>query len=111
MTALAPPLGVYAAGLVSYALVASLNWWLNRRWTYRHVAHGRLAPQWARFMGANLVGLVLNRGSYAALLALWPPAHRHLVLPVACGGIAGMFANFFLSRRWVDREAPRSPMP
>ncbi len=103
VTTLAPRLGVYTAGIVSYFIVASLNWLLNRLWTYRDVAHGAHHRQLAMFLAANSVGLLLNRGTYSLLVAFIPYCHAHLVIPVAAGGICGMFSNFFLSRRLVFR--------
>jgi len=101
--ALAPPIGVYAAGIVSYFIVASINWALNRAWTYRNASHGVRHRQLMMFLIANSVGLVLNRGTYALLIATLPICRIHLVIPVAAGGICGMFVNFFLSRRLVFR--------
>jgi len=98
---LARLLGVYAAGIVSYFIVASINWGLNRIWTYRHVSHGVRHRQLLLFLMANSVGFVLNRGTYTLLIAFVPLCHTYLVLPVAAGGLCGMFVNFFLSRRLV----------
>jgi len=101
--ALAPLVGVYTAGIVSYFVVASINWGLNRIWTYRHVSHGVRHRQLVLFLMANSVGFVLNRGTYTLLIAFVPLCRTYLVLPVAAGGICGMFVNFFLSRRLVFR--------
>ncbi len=101
--ALARPLGTTAAGLVSYVVAASINWLLNRLWTYRHVAHGAMHRQLGLFLLANSVGLLLNRGAYLALIATVPLCRVYLVLPVAAGSLCGMFANFTLSRRFVFR--------
>ena len=101
--ALAPRLGTTWAGMVSYVIAASINWALNRIWTYRHIAHGAAGRQLAMFLAANSVGLLLNRGTYLLLIAHVPLCRTYLVLPVAAGGIAGMFINFFLSRRLVFR--------
>jgi putative flippase GtrA len=99
--ALAPHLGKYAAGIVSYFIVASINWGLNRIWTYGHIAHGARHKQLMLFLLANSIGLVLNRGTYIALIHYVPFCSTYLVVPVAAGGICGMFVNFFLSRRLV----------
>jgi len=101
--ALAPRIGVYTAGVVSYFIVASINWLLNRIWTYAHVSHGVRHRQLLMFLLANSVGLVLNRGTYSLLVHFVPLCRVYLVLPVAAGGICGMFVNFFLSRRLVFR--------
>jgi putative flippase GtrA len=100
---LAPHLGPYWAGLVSYVIAASINWLLNRVWTYRDRVHAPMRKQWPLFLAANSVGLVLNRGTYSALIAFVPLCRAHLIIPVAAGGLCGMFVNFFLSRRLVFR--------
>ncbi len=101
--ATAPWIGPYAAGLLSYVIVISINWSLNRAWTYRGHAHDAPHRQWARFFLANIFGFVLNRGTYFLLVATVPACRAHLVLPVAAGAVAGMFVNFFLTRRVVFR--------
>ncbi len=101
--ALRGALGLYAAGMVSYLLVASINWALNRAWTFRGQGSGPAHRQWARFMGANLLGLVLNRGTYAALVATVPLCAAQPVFAVAAGSVAGMMVNFTLSRQVVFR--------
>jgi len=99
--ALTPHVGPYVAGLISYMIVGSINWLLNRIWTYRHQVHAPPHRQLTMFLLANSVGLVLNRGAYFALIATIPFCRQYLVIPVAVGGVCGMFVNFFLSRRLV----------
>jgi putative flippase GtrA len=101
--ALSPHMGPYVAGVISFLIVASINWMANRWWTYRGLNHDAMHRQLVRFLMANMVGFVLNRGTYFSLLYFVPLCRVYLVLPVAAGGIAGMFVNFFLSRRLVFR--------
>ena len=101
--ALRGPLGLYAAGMVSYILVASANWALNRVWTFRGLGSRPAHLQWASFLLTNLLGLVLNRGTYAVLIATVPLCAAQPVLAVAAGSVAGMAINFTLSRRVVFR--------
>ncbi len=101
--ALRGALGLYAAGMVSYVLVASGNWALNRAWTFRGRGSGPAHRQWAKFLAANSLGLVLNRGTYAALIATVPLCVEAPVLAVAAGSVAGMIVNFTLSRQMVFR--------
>lgn len=101
--ALRYPIGLYSAGLVGYVVAASVNWLLNRVWTFRGRAHQGMQRQWLRFMIANLAGLVLNRGAYSLLIANFALAARMPVLAVAAGAIAGFGVNFFFSRRFVFR--------
>jgi putative flippase GtrA len=98
-------LGLYGAGMVAYVTAASGNWVLNRIWTFRGhgTGAGAVHVQWARFMVTNLVGFVLNRGTYALLVTFLPIAAEQPIIAIAAGSIAGAFVNFNLSRRLVFR--------
>jgi len=93
--------GLYVAGLISYAICATLNWALNRAWTFRGAGGGRAHAQWARYMMLNLLGLVVNRGTYAALIVSFALARAQPVIAVAAGAIAGMMINFVASKKLV----------
>jgi putative flippase GtrA len=94
--------GLYLGRAVSYVVAATTTWALNRAWTFRHRAGGGPAHrQWALFVVVNLGGFVLNYGTYALLVTFVPVVAAHPVLGVAAGSLAGMFSNFFLSRRLV----------
>ncbi len=99
--ATAPFVGLYVAGVISYVIAGTINWLLNRIWTYRHVAHGAMGRQAAMFLLVNSVGFVLNRGVYFWLIATQPYCHAHPVVAIAVGGGCAMFVNFFLSRKLV----------
>lgn len=104
--ALALGSGLYLGRAISYLVGATTTWLLNRVWTFRHrAAGGSVRRQWALFLLVNLGGFILNYGTYAALVTWWPLAAAHPILGVAAGSVAGMFANFFLSRAIVF--APR----
>ncbi|MBV8868654.1 MAG: GtrA family protein [Acetobacteraceae bacterium] len=103
--ALRGALGLYGAGLVAYVIAASANWALNRRWTFRGWGGGAAHRQWARFLLANLVGFVLNRGTYAALVGTVPLCATQPVIAVAAGAVAGMGVNFTLCRQVVFTDA------
>ena len=94
-------MNLYFAGLISYCIVASMNWGLNRAWTFRGHGSGPAHHQWVRFMLVNLLGLVLNRGTYAALIASFSLCRSQPVFAIAAGAIAGMLVNFTLSKKAV----------
>jgi putative flippase GtrA len=94
-------LGLYGAGVVAYFTAATGNWALNRIWTFRGKHSGPIHHQWARFLVANALGFVLNRGTYAALVTFVPLCASEPVYAIAAGGLAGMFLNFSMSRRLV----------
>lgn len=95
--------GLYLGRAISYVAAATATWGLNRVWTFRGRGSGPVHRQWALFVAVNLVGFVLNYGTYAVLVATVPLVAAHPILGVAAGSIAGMFTNFFLSRRLVFR--------
>ncbi|HBK07080.1 MAG TPA: GtrA family protein [Acetobacteraceae bacterium] len=101
--ALRHPLGLYGAGAAAYIVAATGNWLLNRLWTFRGQGNGSAHRQWAMFMLTNLVGFVLNRGTYALLVTFVAAAADQPVIATAAGAVAGMFVNFSLSRRVVFR--------
>jgi putative flippase GtrA len=96
-------LGLYGAGGVSFFVGATANWLLNRVWTFRGRGGGPAHRQWLMFMVTNLLGFVLNRGTYAALVTFSPVCADNPVLAVAAGCLAGLATNFSLSRRLVFR--------
>jgi putative flippase GtrA len=96
-------LGLYGAGVVAYLTAATSNWLLNRIWTFRGRGSGPAHRQWAMFMLTNLVGFVVNRGTYAVLVTFVAAAARQPVIATAAGAVAAMFINFSLSRRFVFR--------
>ncbi len=93
--------GLYVAGLLSYLVAVTVTWALNRMWTFRGLGQGSALRQWARFVAANLLGFVLNRGTYFTLVTVSPLCAAQPIYAVAAGSVAGMFANFSLSRRIV----------
>ncbi len=98
-------LDLYTAGAAAYVTAATVTWALNRAWTFRDASRARPGRQWALFLLVQLLGFALNRGTYAALIAFFPPAAAHPVIAVACGSIAGMGVNFLTARSLVFRRA------
>lgn len=96
-------LGLYGAGIIAYFTSATFNWLLNRIFTFRGRGSGPMHRQWAMFLLSNLLGFVLNRSTYAALVTFMPLAAEQPVIATAAGSVAGMFVNFSLSRRLVFR--------
>lgn len=96
-------LDLYSAGAAAYVVAATATWALNRAWTFRGASRARPARQWALFLGVQLLGFALNRGTYAALVTFLPLAAAHPVIAVAAGSIAGMGVNFLTARLIVFR--------
>lgn len=96
-------LGLYRAGALAYLTAATANWLLNRIWTFRGRGDGPAHRQWMAYLAINLLGFVLNRGTYAVLVTISATCAAQPVFAVAAGSIAGMFVNFHLSRSVVFR--------
>jgi putative flippase GtrA len=96
-------LGLYGAGVLAFLVAATANWWVNRIWTFRGLGSGALHHQWAKFLAANSLGFVLNRGAYFILVTVSVLCAANPVIAVAAGSVTGLAANFTLSRRLVFR--------
>ena len=96
--------GLYVGGALAYAVAVTTTWWLNRIWTFRGL--GNIGPahrQWLKFVVASVPGLCLNLGTYFLLISVWSLSAAHPEIAIAAGAVAGMFANFILSRAVVFR--------
>lgn len=106
--ALRPFTNLYVAGTCGFLVAATANWAVNRIWTYRHHEHAAPHIQWARFMTANAIGFVFNRGVYFTLVSKFFSAatktdifYTQPVTAIAAGSISGLCFNYFLSKRFV----------
>ena len=100
-----PLVGLLPSIALGFLVAATMNWLLNRLWTFRdHVSRIPLLRQWALYLAANSLGVVLNRGTVTVLVLTVPLCHRQPVLALACGSLAGLVANFTLSQRYVFRR-------
>jgi putative flippase GtrA len=95
-------LGVHylVASAVAFALGALNSYILNRRWTFR--SRGRRAPELARFLCVQAVGLGVNLALLAGLVEL--AGIRHLFAQVLAFPVASIL-TFALSRQWAFKTA------
>jgi len=96
-------LGPWVGRIISYICAATTTYTLNRLWTFRASQQGASWRQWGLFLLLNLSGFAFNYGTYALLILTIPLVATQPVLGVAAGALVGMFANFFVSRRFVFR--------
>lgn len=94
---------LYIAGTCGFLVAATANWAANRLWTFRHHEHDAAHIQWARFIAANAVGFVFNRGVFFALVARFTLASQQPVIAIIAGTLAGLIFNYVLSKRFVFR--------
>lgn len=115
LTALVNGFGInpYAARAVSFAAAVTATWWLNRSWTFgnRNEACGdvpkatgvvsRIAAEYARYVGVQTTGALINLGVYALCVAADPALAAYPILPLAAGSAVALLYNYAASRRFV----------
>jgi putative flippase GtrA len=95
--------GLYIAGTAAFLVAATANWMVNRLWTFRGQAHAPLHVQWAKFLAANGIGFIFNRGTFFILISISTLCHDNPVLGIVAGSLSGLVFNYFLSKRFVFR--------
>ncbi len=93
--------GLYVAGTLGFFVAATVNWAFNRWWTFRHRAHIAAHVQWLKFLLANAIGFIFNRGTFFALVAASALCRAEPVLAIVAGSAAGLVFNYFLSKKLV----------
>jgi putative flippase GtrA len=88
------------ASTLAFTLGALNSYTLNRRWTFR--SHARRAPELARFLAVQGVGLGVNLALLAVLVEL---VGIHHVFAQLLAFPAASFITFALSRQWAFNSA------
>jgi putative flippase GtrA len=101
-------LGPYVGGIFAFLLTVTFTWWGNRTLTFRQQAAQRgtaMIEEWARFVGANLVGFAVNYAVYVSFVTFAPAPLNSPYLALAFGTVVGLIFNFTLSKRFVFRAS------
>ncbi|MGY6769160.1 GtrA family protein [Komagataeibacter sp. NFXK3] len=107
---LRPFVGLTTATIAAYFIAASINWLINRLWTFRNAGNQHhFIIQWLRFLAANSLGFFLNRGCVFMLFHTSPVFKAYPVLALAAGALAGMMSNFHISRKLVFHKEHPAP--
>ncbi|MGS0647582.1 GtrA family protein [Komagataeibacter melomenusus] len=108
---LRPFVGLTTATIAAYFIAASINWLINRLWTFRKAGNQHhFFIQWLRFLAGNSLGFFLNRGCVFMLFHTSPVFKAYPFLALAAGSVAGMMANFHISRKMVfHSKRPATP--
>lgn len=103
-------LGIYgfglsriAAGFLFFPVVVTFTWAGNRLFTFREAKREKMGRQLVKFAVVCAIGLVFNRGTYSLLVSTVPLAYDYPILGLLAGTAAGMFFNFFVSKKLVFR--------
>jgi putative flippase GtrA len=100
-------LNSYLAGAFSIFVAMIFTWLGNRYFTFAaRRARGSaraVAREFVTFVGANLLGAVMNYAVYAGLLRFAGAPFDDKYIAQACGVLVGLVFNFTLSRLLVFR--------
>jgi len=94
-------MGPYSGRVVSFIVAVSVTWICNRHFTFKDSPRASAHIQLIKFSVVCLGGFTFNYGTYAALIANIPLVATWPTLGVAAGSLAGMFFNFFASKKVV----------
>jgi putative flippase GtrA len=93
--------GLYVAGACGFVVAATINWAINRFWTFRHLAHAAAHRQLLQFLAVNSIGFIFNRGTFFTLVTISLRCREYPVLAIIAGSVAGLIFNYFLSKKFV----------
>ena len=87
--------------IVSIVSATSSSWFVNRHATFAARAGPGWGREWLRYLAVNAIGMGLNYGIYALIVAGTVFGKTHPLLAVVPGGVLAMGLNYGLTRRWV----------
>ena len=98
------------APAIGLAIFVSMcfTWIGNRYFTFRARRARGLSPmlqEWLKFMGANILGAVVNYCTALALVHFAAGIFANKFVAQACGVLAGLVFNFTLSSKMVFKES------
>ncbi|MDD4972558.1 MAG: GtrA family protein [Paludibacter sp.] len=87
-------LNPYFSRLISFPIAVSVTWYLNRRWTFSSGVYNKKAPEYARYLGVQIIGAIINLTAYGLLLMAFAAFASIPILPLALGALVAMLFNF-----------------
>jgi putative flippase GtrA len=98
--------GFYRGRAISFLVVVTATWALNRSFTFRgNVGRDGLHREWAGYLGLMVLGGAVNYGAYALAIESSALVRRHPELGVALGALSGMMINYWSARTLLRRNA------
>lgn len=91
--------GHYVSRAVSFSLAVTATWLVNRRWVFE--AGAPSGREYSGYFIVQLIGAAINLGIYVLVIELVPTLAALPVIPLACGALIALVANFLLARRFV----------
>jgi putative flippase GtrA len=95
----------FSARALSFAAAVTVTWYCNRQWVFSRT--NDRAREYGAYFGVQAVGAVINLGTYALVIALFPALAQLPLIPLAAGAALAVVFNYSGASRWVF--APRGP--
>ena len=89
----------YLARVVSYSIAITATWYLNRNLTFRDRSAERVGAEYVRYAAVQIVGAVVNYGTFAALVMLFDLALRWPIVAFVPASLVAMFVTY-LGMHW-----------
>lgn len=85
----------------SIVAATSGSWFIHRHATFSGRARRPWLREWLHYLAVNAIGMTLNYGCYALIVATSAFGPAHPLLAVIPGGVLAMGLNYALASRWV----------
>ena len=99
----------FSARALSFATAVTVTWYLNRRWVFSPTVNR--AREYGSYFGVQTVGAVINLGTYALVIAVFPSLAQLPVIPLAVGSALALLFNYSAAKRWVFAQGTPEASP
>lgn len=89
----------YTARAVSFVAAVTVTWACNRRFVFDPSRHAR--REYGAYFVTQVIGAMINLGSYALTIELEPNLAQVPVIPLAGGAALALLFNYTAASRWV----------
>lgn len=96
----------YRARAVSFAIAATITWYLNRRWVFQRSAVQMSGREYSSYLLVQLIGAAINLLVFVAVIEIFNDLAKYPVIPLAIGAAAALVFNFTASSRFVFQDGP-----
>lgn len=93
--------GYYLGRAVSFTCAATVTWLINRKYTFDAAPSRSLVGEWTKYVLAMIGGGIINYSCYAVVVFYMPGRPLSGFAGVFAGSLAGMFANYFVSKNVI----------
>lgn len=95
--------GPYIARIPAFIGAATATWIINRNITFNKInrVHDNLLKEYTHYVTLMLLGLIVNYTVYVITISMLGDGTYTIALSVALGSLAGMFVNYFNSKKYI----------